>query len=105
MSRQGRGMSAGLCCGGQRGAGERAERVGDPWPLPLLDPHVSQSHPPAPSSRVQDLQPFPRLVRVVWPSCVQQGEALPRVSAHCEFIHGPGGLCVLGALWAGGSRG
>ena len=62
-------------------------------------------HPPAPSSRVQCLRPFPRLVHVVWPSCVQKGEALPRASAHREFIHGTGELCVLGALWAGGSRG
>lgn len=43
MSRQGRGVSAGLCCGGQRGVGERAERVWDLWHLPLLDPHVSQT--------------------------------------------------------------
>ena len=40
VSRQGRGVSAGLCCGGQRGAGERAGRAGDPWllPLPVLRP-------------------------------------------------------------------
>lgn len=101
MSRQGRGVSAGLCCGGQRGVGERAERGGTCGICRLLDPHVSQT--------VTSSCPFltgPGSVALpdwsVWFGRVAcSREALPRVSAPCEFLHGPGGLCVLGALGQG----
>ena len=85
-----------------------APRPAAPLPSLVSDPLAPTSprrpHPPAPSPRILcsgNLRPFCRRVRVVWLSCVRQGEALPHVSAHHAFIHGTGGLGVREALWAG----
>ena len=73
VSRQERGMSAGLCCGGQRGAGERAGRAGDLWrlPLPVLRPlshHWRRAPWPPPLPNGHILLPLPHGSSVCGPS-------------------------------------